>query len=235
MPKPPKTPQSRTQSVMKSTKKDEQAQQALQTKIVENPSKKTPTLLSLKGTAKTSFLIRPSSVKSKKAFPADVTVYDKMPKEAERQAKTVAMGLNPNVLIFEENFVKDYHVIETQLKEREIKFFKCIGDPALEPAEKQEIVSLREENTKHSTEFKRDNDLHRYVEASTNERVVVPVDISIETNCKWNILSNDLFSLRQRNLNNLVKMCTTVLTRIRLSHRTAKLKARFDEVNINLN
>jgi hypothetical protein len=77
-------------------------------------------------------------VKTRKTIVAEV-VYDKMPKDAERQEKALGAGLHPNVLIFEEAFVKTYHSVETQLKEREIKFFRCIGDPALTAEETKSI------------------------------------------------------------------------------------------------
>jgi len=138
--------------------------------------------------------------------------------------------LHPNVLIFDETFVKNYHHVDKQHKEREIKFFQCIGDPALTKEEQTEIVNLRSENNQHLTEFNKDNDLHRYDVAGSNERVTVPVDIPLKPECKWNILGNDLFSLRQRHLNNLVKIATTLMVRIRVNARLSKLKARFEEV-----
>lgn len=234
MPKPPKSPQSRRETSMENAKTVKKEISKID-EVASRTTKKSQvakTLLTLKGQNKNSFLIRPSSVKSKKLTGSVVeqAIIDKMPKEAEKQSRTLAAGLNPNVLIFEENFVKEYHEVETQLKEREIKFFQCIGDPALQPDEKNQIISTKLENTQYLTEFKKENDLHRYGPVSNNERVIVPSDLKVETNCKWNILGNDLFSLRQRNLNNLVKMSTTILTRIRVAHRLSKLKARFDEV-----
>lgn len=155
-----------------------------------------------------------------------------MPKEAEKQDKLLGVGLHPNVLIFEETFVKDYHFVDKQHKEREIKFFPCIGDPALTNEQTAEIQTLRQENKEHLTDFKKNNDLHRYDVEDTNERITVPVDIPLKPECKWNILGNDLFSLRQRHLNNLVKVASTLMMRIRVNARLAKLKARFEEVRV---
>jgi hypothetical protein len=160
---------------------------------------------------------------------------EKMPKEAEKQERALVSGLNPNVLIFEELFVKNYHSVETLQKEREIKFFKCIGDPALTNEEKKSISDQRQENGLYLVEFNKSNDLHRYDVVSSNERIIVPVDLPLKPECKWNILDNDLFSLRQRNLNNLVKMATTLMTRIRVSARLAKIKSRFDQVITMIN
>lgn len=168
-------------------------------------------------------------MKTKKTIAGEGT-YEKMPKEAEKQERLLANGLNPNVLIFEEAFVKVYHHVETQLKEREIKFFRCIGDPALTKEEGDTIRNMRENNKNYLTNFQRSEDLHRYSTTHTNERIVVPIDIQCKPNCKWNILDNDLFSLRQRHLNNLVKMSTILMIRIRASIRLEKIKKRFDEV-----
>ncbi len=168
-------------------------------------------------------------MKTKKAFAATEMV-EKMPKEAERQDRTLAIGIHPNVLIFEEQFVRRYHQVETLLKEREIKFFKCIGDPALTEEQRKAISDTREENAAYMVEFSKNKDLRRYEVDGSGERIVVPVDVQLKTDCKWNVLSNDLFSLRQRNLSNLVKMSATIMTRIRVSVRLARLKAQFDQV-----
>lgn len=153
-----------------------------------------------------------------------------MPKEAEKQEKLLGLGIHPNVLVFEDTFVKHYHNVEKESKEREIKFFKCIGDPALGDEERFKIIKQKAENKEHFIENNKNNDLHRYDVVDSNERVTIPVDLPLKPECKWNILSNDLFSLRQRHLNNLVKISTTLMVRIRVNARLAKLKARFDEV-----
>ena len=170
-------------------------------------------------------------MKTKKGLVVEAPL-EKMPKEAEKQEKCLLQGLCPNVLIFEDNFVKEYHSVETQQKEREIKFFQCIGDPTPTEPEKSAISDTRHENAAYLTSFNKDNDLRRYDVTSNGERVVVPVDLEIKTTCKWNVLSNDLFSLRQRNLNNLVKMATVLMTRIRVSVRLSKIKSRFDQENV---
>ena len=155
---------------------------------------------------------------------------EKAPKEVEKQEVALAQGLHPNVLIFEDGFVKNYHSVETQQKEREIKFFSCVGDPALSEVEKAAISGQRQDNGKYLVEFNKNKDIHRYELTSTSDRVVVPGDLPLRPECKWNTLNNDLFSLRQRHLNNLVKMATTLMVRIRTSIRLEKLRARFEQV-----
>ena len=89
----------------------------------------------------------------------ETVAIDKMPKEAEYQTIALAKGLNPDALIFEESFVKSFHSINTQLKEREIKFFQCIGDPALTPEQIQEIIAYRNGNAEYHRDFMKENDL----------------------------------------------------------------------------
>jgi len=163
---------------------------------------------------------------------AEQTIVDKIPKEAEHQAKALSLGLTPDTLIFEENFVKTFHQINTQLKEREIKFFQCIGDPALTQEQIEAIIAYRNDNAKYHQEFLREGDLHRYDLTTSDDRVILPLDLKIEINNKWNVLDNDLFSLRHRNLGNLAKMATVVLVRTRVAKRLAKLKFRFEEVKV---
>jgi hypothetical protein len=163
------------------------------------------------------------------------TVVDKVPKEAEYQAKALSLGLTPDTLIFEENFVKSFYQVNTQLKEREIKFFQCIGDPALTAEQAEAIIAYRNDNAKYQQEFVREGDLHRYDLTTTDDRVTLPLDLNIEIGNKWSVLDNDLFSLRQRNLGNLAKMATVVLVRTRVAKRLAKLKFRFEEVKVVIN
>jgi hypothetical protein len=120
--------------------------------------------------------------------------------------------------------------VEKLHKEREIKFFQCIGDPSLTNEEIEEIKEYKAENSNHLTNFKKDKDIHRYEAEDSNDRITIPVDIPLKAEPKWNVLNNDLFSLRQRNLNNLVKIAATLMMRIRVNSRLAKLKARFEEV-----
>lgn len=128
--------------------------------------------------------------------------------------------------------MKSFHSINTQLKEREIKFFQCIGDPALTPEQIADIIAYREENNRYHKDFVKNEDLHRYDLDTSGDRVVLPLDLNVGTDCKWNVLENDLFSLRKRNLNNLVKMATVVLVRTRVRKRLDKLKFRFSEVSL---
>jgi hypothetical protein len=91
-------------------------------------------------------------------------------------------------------------------------------------------MKMKEENGRYVVDFKRNEDLRRYDVSGTNERVVVPVDFPCKPVCKWNALNNDLFSLRQRHLNNLVKMSTTLMIRVRATIRLGKIKRRFEDV-----
>lgn len=78
----------------------------------------------------------------------------------------------------------------------------------------------------------REQDCHRFATEINNDKVVVPIDVNISQQPRWNVYDNNHFAMRRRLVGIFLKVANKLITRIRAGRRLTKIKKRFEEAGV---
>lgn len=126
-------------------------------------------------------------------------------------------------------FLKEYRRLEDLEREKGIKFFECIGDPPATEKFLGDIQVKRQNYINERLDEMREKDCHRFATEINSDKVVVPTDIKISDQPRWNIYDNNHFAMRKRLVAIFLKVANKLITRMRAGRRLKKIKQRFEE------
>lgn len=128
----------------------------------------------------------------------------------------------------EKAFIKDYRKIEDLEREKEIKFFQCIGDPPITPEFRQGVHDKRSAIKTEKANALRERDVTRFATAIDEDKVVVETDLKLSEQPKWDAFANNHLAMRKRICTLFMKAGNKVITRLRAGKRLTKIKAMFE-------
>jgi len=79
----------------------------------------------------------------------------------------------------------------------------------------------------------RNKDVHRFQTEINSDKVVVPTDVNIVSQPKWDVFENNHFAMRKRLVDIFLKVANKQIIRMRAGKRLAKIKKRFRDMAIN--
>jgi len=115
----------------------------------------------------------------------------------------------------ERDFLVNYREAEKLDREKEIKFFPCIGDPAMTEDEDAGYKEKRENKIESHNEDRKNTDVSRYETNWKEDKAVVDTDIPLEVEPDWDVYRNNHFALRKRCLDMLLKSINKLVIRHR--------------------
>ena len=136
--------------------------------------------------------------------------------------KLKSMNLSEDEL----KFLKEYRRLEDLEREKGIKFFECVGDPPATVEFLQAIEVKRQNFIENKLENMRNEDCHRFATEINRDKVVVPVDLKIDSQPKWDVFENNHFAMRKRLVSIFLKVANKLITRQRAGKRLKKIKHR---------
>ena len=98
----------------------------------------------------------------------------------------------------EMSFLKQYRRLEDLEREKGIKFFECIGDPPATNEYKTQVVVKRQNIVTEQKNQMRNEDVHRFATQVDRDKVVVPTEVNITAQPKWDVYENNHFAMRKR-------------------------------------
>ena len=78
----------------------------------------------------------------------------------------------------------------------------------------------------------RTKDVHRFTTEINTDKVVVPTDVDISAQPKWDVFENNHFAMRKRLVDIFLKVANKQIIRMRAGKRLAKLKQRFRDLGV---
>lgn len=96
----------------------------------------------------------------------------------------------------QQDFITKYRKLEELDKVKEIKFFRCLGDPPITSEEIEDYKKKREEFIKEQEYRKYEN--IQYNTETDQDRVVVDTDLPMDMNPQLSLYQNNHFELRRR-------------------------------------
>lgn len=123
-------------------------------------------------------------------------------------------------------FLKEYRRLEDLEREKGIKFFECVGDPPATVEFLQAIEVKRQNFIENKLENMRNEDCNRFATEINRDKVVVPVDLKIDSQPKWDVFENNHFAMRKRLVSIFLKVANKLITRQRAGKRLKKIKHR---------
>lgn len=142
--------------------------------------------------------------------------------------KLKSMNLSEDEL----KFLKEYRRLEDLEREKGIKFFECVGDPPA-TSEFLEAIEVKRQNfIEQKLDNMRNEDCHRFATEINRDKVVVPVDLKIESHPKWDVFENNHFAMRKRLVSIFLKVANKLITRLRAGKRLKKIKHRLQDEKV---
>eukprot|EP00357_Protocruzia_adherens_P026922 CAMPEP_0115010078 /NCGR_PEP_ID=MMETSP0216-20121206/23065_1 /TAXON_ID=223996 /ORGANISM="Protocruzia adherens, Strain Boccale" /LENGTH=639 /DNA_ID=CAMNT_0002378151 /DNA_START=305 /DNA_END=2224 /DNA_ORIENTATION=- len=132
----------------------------------------------------------------------------------------------------ESDFLTSYRQLEDLDREKEIKFFQCIGDAYITEEETAAIRDHRQKVEEERRELLCHQDCVRYQVETDRERVTVDALFMPLQKPSWDIYRNDDFAVRKKSLIRFMRAAKTILIRHRAGKRLKKIKKFILENNI---
>lgn len=121
-------------------------------------------------------------------------------------------------------YLLEYRKLEALEREKEIKFFKCLGETDITPEEEAHFKQLRENKISNKNNENREKDINRYHSEFDKDKVLVDINRDIKSQAGYNKQS---FELRRRCLDIFRKALNKILIRHRAGKRLMMIKNRF--------
>ena len=129
-------------------------------------------------------------------------------------------------------FLKEYRRLEDLERQKGIKFFECCGDPPATDEFVEGVSSKRQNFITDNLDKMRDQDCHRFETEINRDKVIVPVEVNLCLEPKWDVYENNHFAMRKRLVDIFLKNANKVMVRIRAGKRLRQLKAKLAEEHI---
>ena len=126
----------------------------------------------------------------------------------------------------ERDFLTEYRQLEQLDREKEIKFFPCVGDPAMSQDQQTMFEAKRHNKVHRSEQDRRETDITRYSTDVDNDAAVIDTDLPLEKKPQWDIYQNNHFALRKRCLGILLRCVNKLVIRHRAGKRLRMLRER---------
>lgn len=79
----------------------------------------------------------------------------------------------------------------------------------------------------------RQGDVGRFQTEINSDKVVVPTDVEITAQPKWDVFENNHFAMRKRLVDIFLKVANKQIIRMRAGKRLAKIRKRFRDMGVN--
>lgn len=156
------------------------------------------------------------------------TVKQEEPAQSKLANLTKSMRMSETELAF----LKEYRALEDLEREKGIKFFECIGDPPATAEFVDGVKVFRQNFVTDKLNQMRTKDVHRFTTEINTDKVVVPTDVDISAQPKWDVFENNHFAMRKRLVDIFLKVANKQIIRMRAGKRLAKLKQRFRDLGV---
>lgn len=124
-------------------------------------------------------------------------------------------------------FLKEYRRLEDLEREKGIKFFECVGDPPATDLFVSGIKVKRQNFIEKNLDDMREQDCSRFQTEINRDKVVVPIEVNITSQPKWDVYENNHFAMRKRLVGIFLKVTNKMIIRMRAGKRLKKIKHRF--------
>ncbi|CAD8145233.1 unnamed protein product [Paramecium pentaurelia] len=126
--------------------------------------------------------------------------------------------------LLEKSYLDHFNQIQSLDKEKEMRFFQCVGDPPINESQVQDIILERQQYLNNYLEDVQAKGTTRYKLLINADSTIVDY-ILPENQLSWDLDKNDTMKIKKLNLRKFVCAASRVIYKLRMEKRLQKLKA----------
>lgn len=131
--------------------------------------------------------------------------------------------LNSGRQLQEKIYLDHYNQVQQLDKDKDIKFFQCIGDYPIEQYAIEDIKKERDVYNRAQLQEQVHNGITRY-DINLNNDCAIVEEVLPKYECTWDFDKNDTLKIKRIKLKKIVSAVTRVIYRMRYEDRFQKIK-----------
>ena len=127
------------------------------------------------------------------------------------------------VIMLQRRFIEKFNGVQQLDKEKEIRFFSCIGDFQITQNSVDNIIEERKDLEDQKMAEKEKNGIHRYQIEKDYDLPIIDQNVP-KFECQWSEYKNDMMKKRRLNNQLFTRKVTDIVLKNRLLKRLEKVK-----------